>query len=101
MHLEQFPDIPETWKNDELAEKWKKVRTVRRVVTGALELERAGKRIGSSLEAAPFVHITDHDLRAAIAGLSEGTEVALTDPNAARPTNNSTSPTLPPAGPSR
>ena len=44
-------------------------------------------------------HLTES--RAAIAGLSEGTEVALTDPNAARPTNNSTSPTLPAAGPSR
>ena len=29
------------------------VRDVRRVVTGALEIERARKRIGSSLEAAP------------------------------------------------
>jgi isoleucyl-tRNA synthetase len=77
VHLEQFPDIPETWKNDALAEKWKKVRTVRRVVTGALELERAGKRIGSSLEAAPFVHITDHDLRAAIAGLDMA-EICIT-----------------------
>jgi hypothetical protein len=44
-------------------------------------------------------HLTES--RAAIAGLSEGTEVALTDPNAARPTNNNTSPTLPAAGPSR
>ena len=35
-----------------LAEKWRKVREVRRVVTGALEIERAAKRIGSSLEAA-------------------------------------------------
>jgi isoleucyl-tRNA synthetase len=77
VHLEQFPDIPETWKNDELAEKWKKVRTVRRVVTGALELERAGKRIGSSLEAAPFVHITDKELRAAIAGLDMA-EICIT-----------------------
>jgi isoleucyl-tRNA synthetase len=32
---------------------------VRRVVTGALELERAAKRIGASLEASPMVHITD------------------------------------------
>ena len=44
-------------------------------------------------------HLTES--RAAIAGLSEGTEVALTDPTAARPTNNNTSPTLPTAGPSR
>jgi isoleucyl-tRNA synthetase len=32
------------------------VRALRRVVTGALELERAEKRIGSSLQAAPQVH---------------------------------------------
>jgi isoleucyl-tRNA synthetase len=31
---------------------------VRSVVTGALEKERAEKRIGSSLEAAPVVHVT-------------------------------------------
>jgi isoleucyl-tRNA synthetase len=39
---------------------------VRRVVTGALELERAQKRIGSSLEAAPVVYVSDTDLFAAL-----------------------------------
>jgi len=39
--------------------------TVRRVVTGALELERAAKRIGASLEAAPLVFVSDADLFAA------------------------------------
>ncbi len=53
VHLELFPEVPANWRDDALAEKWRKVRTVRRVVTGALELERAAKRIGSSLEAAP------------------------------------------------
>ena len=33
------------------------MRALRRVVTGALELERAEKRIGSSLQAAPHVHV--------------------------------------------
>jgi isoleucyl-tRNA synthetase len=51
--------MPVEWRDDELAAKWKKVRQVRRVVTGALEIERKDKRIGSSLEAAPFVHVTD------------------------------------------
>ena len=32
----------------------------------ALEIERREKRIGSSLEAAPIVHVTDSDLLAAI-----------------------------------
>jgi isoleucyl-tRNA synthetase len=62
VHLELFPDLPADWRNDALAEKWRKVRNVRRVVTGALELERAGKRIGSSLEAAPVVYVADPEL---------------------------------------
>ena len=43
VHLELFPELPGAWRDDALAEKWRKVRDVRRVVTGALELERAGK----------------------------------------------------------
>jgi isoleucyl-tRNA synthetase len=39
---------------------------VRRVVTGALEIERREKRIGSSLEAAPTVYITDPALVEAV-----------------------------------
>ena len=54
--------MPAAWRDEALAEKWRKVRTVRRVVTGALEIERAHKRIGSSLEADPFVYVSDPDL---------------------------------------
>ena len=66
VHLEAFPNVPAAWRDDALAEKWRKVRNVRRVVTGALELERAGKRIGSSLEAHPVVYISDPELFAAV-----------------------------------
>jgi isoleucyl-tRNA synthetase len=66
VHLELFPDIPSSWRNDALAEKWEKVRKVRRVVTGALEIERAQKRIGSSLEAAPVIYVSDPALFAAL-----------------------------------
>jgi isoleucyl-tRNA synthetase len=45
-----------------LAEKWRELRDLRRIVTGALEVERAAKRIGSSLEAAPIVYVTDLEL---------------------------------------
>ena len=68
VHLEQFPAIPGEWKNDALAEKWKKIRAVRTVVTGALEIERKDKRIGSSLEAAPVVHVADAELLKALEG---------------------------------
>jgi isoleucyl-tRNA synthetase len=62
VHLEPFPEVPAVWRDDALAEKWRKLRSLRRVVTGALELERAAKRIGSSLEAAPIIHVADADL---------------------------------------
>src|SRR5439155_10091720 len=62
IHLLEFPRDLGGWRNDALAEKWRKVRLLRRVVTGALEIERANKRIGASLEAAPVVYVTDPDL---------------------------------------
>jgi len=57
VHLESLPNVPADWRNESLVEKWHKVRKVRRVVTGALEIERANKKIGSSLEAAPVVYL--------------------------------------------
>jgi isoleucyl-tRNA synthetase len=77
VHLELFPPVPAAWRDDELAERWRKVRLVRRAVTGALEIERAAKRIGSSLEAAPVIHVSDRDLLAALAGIDMA-EVAIT-----------------------
>jgi isoleucyl-tRNA synthetase len=65
VHLEQFPAVPQSWRDEALAEKWRKLRNIRRVVTGALELERAAKRIGASLEAAPIIFVDDSDLFAA------------------------------------
>jgi len=59
VHLETFFDVPSAWTNPTLIEKWKRVRELRRVVTGALELERAAKKIGSSLEAAPTLYVAD------------------------------------------
>ena len=52
VHLELFADVPPTWRDDELGERWARLRDLRRVVTGALELERGAKRLGSSLQAA-------------------------------------------------
>ena len=77
VHLELFPDIPAQWRDDALAETWDKIRRVRRVVTGAVEIERANKKIGSSLEAAPDVYIADTDLAAAMKGIDLA-EIAIT-----------------------
>jgi isoleucyl-tRNA synthetase len=76
VHLRVFPEIPASWRDDALAAKWEKVRALRRVVTGALEKERAEKRIGSSLQAAPTVHATA-DYLGALAGLDLA-EIAIT-----------------------
>jgi isoleucyl-tRNA synthetase len=77
VHLRQFPATPSAWRDEALAEKWRKVRAVRRVVTGALEIERKEGRIGSSLEAAPKVYIADRDLRDALAGVDLA-EISIT-----------------------
>jgi isoleucyl-tRNA synthetase len=66
VHLESFPEIPFAWRDEALAGKWEQIRRVRLVVTGALEIERAQKRIGSSLEAAPRVFVADAGLRAVL-----------------------------------
>jgi isoleucyl-tRNA synthetase len=77
VHLLPFPQIPREWRNDNLAAKWDRIKEVRSVVTGALEIERAGKQIGSSLEAAPEVYVTDADLMAGLEGVDMA-EVCIT-----------------------
>jgi isoleucyl-tRNA synthetase len=62
VHLTLFPDSFEGFRDDKLAAKWEIIRDVRRVVTGALEVERAAKRIGSSLEASPLVYVSDSNI---------------------------------------
>ena len=66
VHLTLFPDGLQSLRDDALAAKWETIRNVRRVVTGALELERAAKRIGSSLEASPIVYVADKALLATL-----------------------------------
>lgn len=58
IHLSQFPTIDSAWKNPELAQKWDKMRHMRRVITGAIEIERAAKTIGSSLQAQVTIFTT-------------------------------------------
>ncbi len=76
VHLRTYPETPADWRDDALAAKWEKIRRVRRVVTGALERERAEKRIRSSLQASPKVYVTA-EFMAAFAGLDLA-EIAIT-----------------------
>jgi len=71
VHLRTFPEVPDAWRDDALAAKWAEIRAVRRVVLGAMEVERAEKRIGSSLQAAPRVHLSQ-----ALAETVEGVDLA-------------------------
>ena len=68
VHLRNFKALPSAWKNDALAEKWTKLRAIRRVVLGALEPKRADKTIGSSLEANPHIYLAN-DLASAVEGV--------------------------------
>jgi isoleucyl-tRNA synthetase len=69
VHLTDIPETPESWRNDALAQKWAGIRSARRVVTAALEVQRTDKVIGASLEAAPVVHVDDPALAATLKSL--------------------------------
>ncbi len=77
VHLQQFADIPADWRNETLEDRWKAIRRVRSAITGALEIERREKRIGSSLEAAPTVFVADEAVRDLLAGMDLA-EIAIT-----------------------
>ena len=68
VHLRGFPDVPADWHDETLAAKWSTVRNLRRAVTGALEVARANKEIGASLQAHPQV-FANEDVRASIDGI--------------------------------
>ena len=72
IHLQQFIDVASSWRDDDLAAQWTKLRHIRRVVTGALEVARAAGQIGSSLEAAPEIYISEPTLFA----LAESVDMA-------------------------
>ena len=82
IHLQQFPEIPAAWLDPALAAKWERIRTIRRVVTGALEVERREKRIGASLQASPTLYLEDSgdieiltDLEFAEIAITSGIEI--------------------------
>ena len=62
VHLLDIPSNEKDWYNTEIVNQWDKIRNVRRVVTGAIEVLRQDKIIGSSLEASPIIYIKDKEL---------------------------------------
>jgi isoleucyl-tRNA synthetase len=84
VHLEQFPTLPMQWRDEALAAKWEKIRRLRLVVTGAIEIARANKEIGSSLEARPRVFIADASYLDALEGV-DFAEICITSDIAIEP----------------
>ena len=66
VHLRQFPETPGAWRDDFAGEEMARLRQARAVVTGALEVARRDKRIGSALEAAPIVFVANEDVLASL-----------------------------------
>jgi isoleucyl-tRNA synthetase len=62
-----FPETPEAWRDDAEADRWTRIAAVTSAVTSVLEGERRQKNIGSALEAAPTVFVSDPDFHAAFA----------------------------------
>ena len=51
VHLKVFPKIPNKWKNENIEKNWAKLIKIRNAVNASIEIKRAEKLIGSSLEA--------------------------------------------------
>ncbi|NRA30181.1 MAG: isoleucine--tRNA ligase [Parvularculaceae bacterium] len=77
VHLLQFAEVPARYRDEELAETWARLRSVRRVITGAIEMKRNDKVIGGSLEATTRLFIEDEAL-ADIAKSVDWAETAIT-----------------------
>lgn len=88
IHLQTFPEVGKNWLNPNLGAKWEQFRDMRRVITGALEVERAAKTIGSSLQAQVTVYansaiadfLSQFDL--AELGITSGATIKIAQPPA-------------------
>ena len=69
IHLEKFPTIPSNWDNINLSNKWAELIKIRDKCNSSIELKRASKEIGSSLEANLKIFLNDKLIE-----LSKGTD---------------------------
>ena len=59
IHLENFPSTPLKWKNSKIESKWNELIKIREVCNSSIEIKRASKEIGSSLEANLVIKLDD------------------------------------------
>ena len=67
VHLRSYDPILPEWHDNDVAQRWTQIRRVRQVVMGALEFARNDGKIGSSLQAALQVYVSE-DMLSAFAG---------------------------------
>jgi isoleucyl-tRNA synthetase len=84
VHATAFPEIPEAWRNDALAGNWAQIREHRSGVTGAIELMRRDKTIGSSLQAQAIVSPQARDI---LGDLETWADICITSGVIAGPEN--------------
>ncbi|MDR0552516.1 MAG: isoleucine--tRNA ligase [Holosporales bacterium] len=62
IHLNDFPKIPDEWRDEGLFNKWEIVKNARKSITAALEIERSAKTIGSGLEAKIYIYSSNPNI---------------------------------------
>ncbi len=68
--------VEDEWKHPEMSELWQKLRKIRGEVNQVMEEARKNKAIGSSLEAKVLLYVADSGLRAKLAEMNPGMDVA-------------------------
>jgi len=71
IHLEPMVKLDDKWKDENLADIWENIRSLRAEVTKALEEARKGKLIGHPLDAALEIRLPDTKLKEQVENLTE------------------------------
>jgi isoleucyl-tRNA synthetase len=75
VHLQLFPDLPEEWRDEALAETWETIRAIRRRITVPIEEARRANTLGSSLQAAVVLPLAPDE--AELLSPAEWEEIAI------------------------
>jgi len=75
VHLQLFPDLPAEWRDDRLAAKWDRIRSIRRRITVPLDEARKTNVLGSSLQASATLPLAPDE--AELLNEAEWAEIAI------------------------
>ncbi len=75
VHLQLFPHLPASWRDDALAAKWERIRAIRRRITIPLEEARKAGTLGASLAAAARLPLAPDE--AVLLGADDWAEIAI------------------------